>query len=138
MKLANAIESRQRTMYWASTRRRHYANLRQACEAEARAIVSRAWRRRGCEEYWANDPEAIHVAAKLAIRIEREARASMRANAVSVPNALKIGESALENMLDRRGLREPLEEIKFGDPNIWREICEETGRAAIRAMKGGA
>jgi hypothetical protein len=48
---------------------------------------------------------------------------------------LVIGEAALENLLDRRGLREPLEDIKYGDPNIWREICDDTGRAALAALQ---
>lgn len=45
-----------------------------------------------------------------------------------------VGEAALEHMLDRKGIKHLLSQIKEEDPEVWREICEETGRAAIRAI----
>lgn len=39
-------------------------------------------------------------------------------------------------MLDRRGISGVLEQIRDEDPEIWKEICEETGRAAIAALRG--
>lgn len=74
------IDVRVKKMYWAPNRHRHYAKLRQACEAEARAIVKRAWYRRGNDGYWADDQEALAVVARLARRIERNARAAPTAD----------------------------------------------------------
>ena len=56
------------------------------------------------------------------------------ASATPAQDVVGIGEAALENLLDRRGLREPLSAIKFEDPEVWREICEATGAAALARM----
>lgn len=45
-----------------------------------------------------------------------------------------VGESALEGLLGRKGVGNELESYKYDDPEIWDEIVEETGRAALRAM----
>lgn len=46
----------------------------------------------------------------------------------------RVGEAALKGLMDRRGLREPLQGIKYEDPDIWSEIIAEAGEAAISAM----
>jgi len=50
-------------------------------------------------------------------------------------DAAKIGTAAIENLLDRRGIRQALSPIKYNDPEIWEEIVRVTGEAAIEAMQ---
>ena len=65
-------------------------------------------------------------------------RADLIPAALAVPEvrAQTVGEAALEHMLDRRGISGVLEQIRDEDPEIWKEICEETGRAALAALRG--
>ncbi len=72
------IETRMKKMFWAPTRRRHYATLRQACRAEASAIMLREWRIDGEDGHWSESEEwALHYEA-LAEDIERTARCRAR------------------------------------------------------------
>ncbi len=48
----------------------------------------------------------------------------------------RVGEAALKGLLDRRGLREPLQEIKRDDPEVWSEIVAEAADAALAEMGG--
>ena len=68
------IESRHRIMFWAPTRRRHYAKLSQACLAEAGAIVSREWREGGGEGHWSANPEEVINRSRIAAKIEADYR----------------------------------------------------------------
>lgn len=47
----------------------------------------------------------------------------------------RVGLAALKGLLDRRGIKHELGACKSEDPEIWQEIVEETGRAAIEAMR---
>jgi len=71
------IEARTRTMYWAPTRRRHYATLSQACLAEARAIIKRRFQEGGDEGWWGEYEHLHAVAYRYARLIERRSRAAM-------------------------------------------------------------
>lgn len=64
-------------------------------------------------------------------------RPTPRAEALAVPEIAALGEAALDHMLDRRGIKHLLSQIKEEDPEVWCEICEETGRAALRAIGEG-
>ena len=46
----------------------------------------------------------------------------------------RVGNAALEHMFDRKGLRHALEPIRDEDPEVWADIVEETGRAALSAL----
>ncbi len=69
-----AIEVRMRKVFWAPTRKRHYATLRQACRAEAGAILLKEWRQGGEEGHWHESPEWILHHEAMAEDFEREAR----------------------------------------------------------------
>lgn len=71
-RLADAgIEVRQRRMFWAPTRRRHYATLHSACRGEANAIIRREWFEEGGEGLWSDHPEWCLRRAKLVEEIEQ-------------------------------------------------------------------
>jgi len=69
------IEARQKRMYWAPTRRRHYATLKQACRAEASAIITRAWVDGGGDGLWLEHEEEAQRIGPMASEIERNFRA---------------------------------------------------------------
>ncbi len=72
------IEARMKRVFWAPTRKRHYASLRQACRAEASAIFLKEWRVDGEEGHWSESEEwALHYEA-LAEDLERAAHALKR------------------------------------------------------------
>lgn len=66
------IEARQRVMYWAPTRRRHYATLKQACWAEAGAKLKHKYRDE--DGHWTDIPRLHVVRARVARRLEAAAR----------------------------------------------------------------
>ena len=70
------IEIRTRKMFWAPTRKRHYATLRQACLAEAGAILTKEWYADGDgdEGRWTDSSEWVMHRNALAEDLEREAR----------------------------------------------------------------
>ena len=68
------IETRQRKMFWAPTKRRHYATLKQACQAEASAIITREWVEGGGEGRWLSHEEEAQRLAPMAREIERQFR----------------------------------------------------------------
>jgi hypothetical protein len=45
-----------------------------------------------------------------------------------------LGEVAIQGLMDRRGLREPLQGIKYDDPQIWDEILQEMGDAIAKHL----
>ena len=47
----------------------------------------------------------------------------------------RVGTAALSGLLDRNGIKYELGDCKSEDSEMWREIVEETGRAAIEAMR---
>ena len=71
------IEKRIKPMFWAPTRRRHYATLKQACLAEAGAIVRREWFDGGGVGNWTDHPEEIINRSKIASKLDSEYRASV-------------------------------------------------------------
>ena len=71
------IEARHRIVYWAPTRRRHYATLRQACCAEAGAIVKRRFIDHGGEDRWVDDERYVRLRWRLARMIENRFRAKL-------------------------------------------------------------
>ena len=46
----------------------------------------------------------------------------------------RTGLAAIEHMLDRRGLRQTLESIQAEDEDLWKEIVEATGVAALLSL----
>lgn len=75
---------------------------------------------------------AAHGQAQDAYEAQLKAEARAERLEAALPHC--VGEAALEHMLDRKGIKHLLSQIKEEDPEVWREICEETGRAAIRAI----
>jgi len=73
--MADLIQARTRLAYWAPTRNRHYATLRQACLAEAGAIVKREWREGGGVGHWNDDDQERIRRNALAREIEAAFRA---------------------------------------------------------------
>lgn len=47
---------------------------------------------------------------------------------------IEIGDAALAGLLDRKGVKNVLQDIKYNDPDIWREICLEAGSSALDAL----
>ena len=45
-----------------------------------------------------------------------------------------MADAVLADLLDRRGIRQMLEEIKMGDPEVWKDIREAIGPAARLAL----
>lgn len=72
------LEPRQRLMFWAPTRRRHYPSLARAAMAEAGAMVARKYPAEG-QWHWTQDDRLQAVRARLARRIEAVARAAKEA-----------------------------------------------------------
>ena len=46
----------------------------------------------------------------------------------------RTGLAAIDHMLDRRGLRQTLESIRAEDEDLWKEIVEATGVAALLSL----
>jgi len=72
------IEKRQRTMFWAPTKRRHYATLKQACKAEASAIITREWVEGGGDGFWLENEAEAQRLGPMAAKIERDYRAARK------------------------------------------------------------
>lgn len=47
----------------------------------------------------------------------------------------RVADAVLSTLLDRRGIRQPLEEIRDSDPETWAELRDTIGRLAIEAMR---
>lgn len=71
------LVARTKVMYWAPTRRRHYANLSQAAQAEAGAMITKRWREQGESGLWGDNPSMVRLRWRLARMIESKYRRSL-------------------------------------------------------------
>ena len=65
----SAIEKRLRVMYWAPTRRRHYASINQAARAEAGARIAQKYPYKEEGQHWSANANLMLVRERFARRI---------------------------------------------------------------------